>query len=1034
MIRYFAAHPTAANLLMVLFLALGIMSLSGLRRETMPDYTRSRIQVMVAYPGASAEDVEEAIARRLEDALDSIDFVKEVKTESREGVCLAIAEMEEGGDIQVFLDDVRTGIDAIDDFPEIAEKPVIVQLDRVDPVVSIAVTAAATEPDLKEYCEQLKEKIQLHAGVRLVTLEGFSDHQFRVEIPAFSLALHGVSADQVAEVLKRQSIDLPSGLVQAPDGDVLLRFKDERRTVQELEDLILVADIKGGMIRLGDIAEITDRFELEEERIEFNGRRAGILTVAKTKTQDVLSVYESVRNFLDEERERAPRGVEFAITRDVSSIVEDRLQMLVRNGWQGLVLVFVVMALFFNLRFSFWVAWGLPVAFLGAFVLLPQFGMSINMITMVGLLLALGLLMDDAIVLAENIAAHRQKGAGPLAAVVNGVTEVRNGVLSSFLTTVCVFGPLAFVEGQLGKVLRVMPVVLILVLAISLIEAFLILPHHLSHALVHIDPKKPGRFRRRFDGFIDGWRDRFLGPAVDWVVKYRYLSVGVTIMVLLLSVAQVVGGNLKVSAFPDIDGDVIEVRLLLPQGTPLKKTEEAAQRIVEALKAVNREFAPRQPKGKQLVRNIQVAYNRNPDAFESGPHVASVIADLLSAEERDAPLDEVLRSWREKTGSITGVLSLKFKQPAFGPAGQPLELRLYGDDLEELKRASGELQDWLSGFRGVVDLSDDLRPGKPEVRMRLKPGALGLGLDAATVSNQLRAAFFGTTAREMQVGRESYEVDVRLARADRSTLKALDDFRVTLPDGGLVPLPVVVDRELGRGFARIARIDGRRAVTIQGDVDRKFVNVEELLRELRQNYLPQFEKRHPSVSLAVEGEAQESAETNASVMRAFMMGLLGVFVLLSFQFKSWIEPALVMVTIPLSLIGVIWGHLLMGYDLTMPSIFGFVSLAGVVVNDSILLVGFAKARRRDGLGIVEAATLASRQRFRAVLLTSLTTIAGLTPLLLEKSLQAQFLIPLAAAIVFGLLASTVLVLLIIPCLYAILGDLPKSIKYPCNSL
>jgi len=1026
MIRYFASHKTAANLLMISFIALGLMAMSKLRRETMPDYTRSRIQVMVAYPGASAEDVEEAIARRLEDALDGIDYVKDVKTESREGVCFAVAEMEEGGDVQVFLDDIRTEIDGIDDFPEIAEKPVITQLDRVDPVVSIAVTAAASEPDLKEYCEQLKEKIQLHAGVRLITLEGFSDHQFRVEIPAFDLARYGVSAGHVADVLKRQSIDLPSGLVQAPDGDVLLRFKDERRTVQELEDLILVADIKGGMIRLGDIAEITDRFELDEDRIEFNGRRAGILNVAKTKSQDVLTVYESVRKFLEEERERAPRGVEFVITRDVSSIVEDRLEMLLRNGWQGLLLVFIVMALFFNLRFSFWVAWGLPVSFLGAFFLLPQFDMSINMITMVGLLLALGLLMDDAIVLAENIASHRQKGASPLAAVVNGVTEVRNGVLSSFLTTVCVFGPLAFVEGQLGKVLRVMPVVLILVLAVSLIEAFLILPHHLSHALVHIDPNKPGRFRRRFDGFIDWWRDRLLGPTVDWVVKYRYLSFGLTIMVLLFSVAQIAGGNLKISAFPDIDGDVIEARLLLPQGTPLKKTEEAAQRLVDALKAVNREFEPRQPKGKQLVRNIQVAYNRNPDAFESGPHVASVIADLLSAEERDAPLDEVLRSWRKKTGSITGVLSLKFKQPAFGPAGQPLELRLYGDDLKELKRASGDLQDWLSGFRGVVDLSDDLRPGKPEVRMRLKPGALGLGLDAATISSQLRAAFFGTTAREMQVGRESYEVDVRLAKADRATLRALDDFRIILPGGGLVPLPVVVDRELGRGFARIARIDGRRAVTIQGDVDRKFINVEELLRELRTNYLPRFTQEHPSVTLAVEGEAQESAETSASVMRAFMMGLLGVFVLLSFQFKSWIEPLLVMVTIPLALIGVIWGHLLMGYDLTMPSIFGFVSLAGVVVNDSILLVGFAKSRRRDGLGIVEAATQASRDRFRAVLLTSLTTVAGLTPLLLEKSLQAQFLIPLAAAIVFGLLASTVLVLLIIPCLYAILGDLRRN--------
>lgn len=1022
MIRFFAGHPTAANLLMIGLMALGVMALPGLRRETMPDWSEDAVQVTVVYPGASAEDVEDAVARRVEDALDGLDFVKEVRTESREGVCIAVAEMEEEGDIKVLLDDVRTEVDAIDNFPELVEKPVIVQLGRQDPVLSLAVTGADTDTDLKVYCEDLKERLQQEAGVRLVTIRGFSDHQFRVEIPAYTLALYGVSARRVADVLASQSIDLPAGLLTAPGGDVLLRFADERRTVSQLEDLILVADPDGGIIRLGDIATITDRFELDEERIYFNGRRAGVLAIAKTKTQDTLSVNERVRSFLARERERAPAGIEFAVTEDVSSIVADRLAMLIRNAWQGLVLVFVTMALFFNLRFAFWVAMGLPVSFLGAFFLFPQIGMSINMISMVGLLLAIGLLMDDAIVLAENIAVHRQRGKRALAAVVDGVLEVKNGVISSFATTICIFGPLAFVTGSLGKVLRVLPVVLIVVLAFSLIEAFLVLPCHLSHTLRHIDPARPGRFRRRFDGMIDWLRDRTLGPTVGWVVRWRYLCVGLAMMVLLASIALVAGGVLKVSAFPDIDGDVLESRILLPQGTPLAETEQVTRRVTTALEHVDREFAPRQPDGRALVRNVQVAFNRNPDAYESGPHVASVIADLLPAEVRDAPLSDVQRRWREETGVVPGALGLKFKQPAFGPAGNPLEIRLYGPDLEELKRASVELGDWLAGFRGVVDLSDDLRPGKPEVRLRLKPGALGLGLDARTVAGQLRAAFFGTTAREMQVGRESYEIDVRLAAEDRSTLAALDDFRVTLPDGELVPLSVVAERTADRGFARIARIEGRRAVTLMGDVDRRLINVEELLAEFESTYLEGFLDRHPGVKVSLKGEAAESAETNRSIQAAFLSGLLGIFILLSFQFRSWLEPLIVMVTIPLSLIGVIWGHLLMGFDLTMPSIFGFVSLAGVVVNDSILLVSFAKARRREGLDIATAAARASRERFRAVLLTSLTTIAGLTPLLLERSLQAQFLIPLAASIVFGLLTSTALVLLVIPCLYAILGD------------
>jgi len=1022
MIRFFAAHPTAANLLMLAFMALGILTLASLRRETMMDFSADEVQVMVRYPGASAEDVEEALARRLEDAMDGIDYVKEVRTDSREGVCFAVAEMVEGGDIQVFLDDIRTEVDAIDDFPDVVEKPIISELARTDPVVSVAVTGAASDIDLKEYCENLKERLQQEAGARLIELRGFSDHQFRVEISAYTLALYGVSAQRIAEVLQSQSVDLPSGLVQAPDGDILLRFTDERRSVHDLEDLVLVADAEGGVIRLGDIAKITDRFELDEERVLLNGERAGILAISKTKTQDTLRIFDAVREFVDEEKQRAPSGIRFALTEDFSSIVRDRLQMLITNGWQGLLLVFIVMALFFNLRFSFWVAMGLPVSFLGAFFILPQFGMTINMISMVGLLLALGLLMDDAIVLAENIASHRQDGKSPLESVVAGVTEVRNGVLSSFATTVCVFGSLAFVEGSMGRVLRVMPVVLIIVMAVSLIEAFFILPHHLCHALHHLDPKNPGRFRRRFDALIDGMRDKMLGPAVDWVVRWRYLSVGVALMALFLSGAMLAGGKLKISAFPDIDGDVIVARVLLPQGTPLRRTEEVTGRITDALARTNAAFQPRQPGGQPLVRNVQVRFNENMDAFEQGPHVATVIVDLLPAEERNAALDDVIRMWRAETGVVADVLSLKFKQPTVGPAGQALEVRLYGRDLAELKRASTDVQTWLAGFRGVVDLSDDLRPGKPEVRMRLKPGALGLGLDARTVSGQLRAAFFGVTAREMQVGRESYEVDVRLAAEDRARIRALDDFRVTLKSGELVPLPVVVDYDLGRGFARIARVDGRRAVTVIGDVDRAFLNVEELLRELRTEFLPGFHERHPDVTVGLEGEAQESAETSKSVQRAFLIGLLGVFVLLSFQFRSWIEPVLVMVTIPLALIGVIWGHILMGYDLTMPSIFGFVSLAGVVVNDSILLVGFAKSRRREGLDIVEAATQASRDRFRAVMLTSLTTVAGLMPLLAERSLQAQFLVPLAAAIVFGLIASTLLVLFVIPCLYAILGD------------
>jgi len=1026
MIRFFASHPTAANLLMVALVAIGLLSVGNLRRETFPHFAARKVEVRVVYPGAAAEEVEDAICRRIEDALERVDDSEEMISEAREGVGLVVVEMASTGDLQVFLDDIRSEIDAIDDWPALAEAPVIVERGRTDRVISVGVTANATVPDLKALCENLEVRMRRETGVGLVELRGFSDHQLRVELSMQALQQHGLSVADVAAVVQGQSVDLPAGTITTRENEILVRFVDERRTPADLAELVIVAVPGAGEIRLGDLGSVTDRFELDEAKILLDGRRAGVLEVHKSRSEDTLRVRDAVAAFVDRERQRLPATVELTLIEDMSSIVRDRLQMLTVNGIQGLVLVFITMALFFSFRFSFWVAMGLPVSFLGGLWAMGVLDQSINMVSMVGLLLALGLLMDDAIVLAENIAAQRQRGKAPLEAVVDGVAQVRNGVISSFLTTVCIFGPLLFVEGQMGRVLRVMPVVLILVLAVSLIEAFLILPNHLSHTLERMGPDaKRGRIRRAVDGSIDWLRERVLGPAVDFCVSYRYLTVGLALGILVFSLAQVASGRLKRAAFPEIDGDVIEARLLLPQGTPLGRTDDVVARITDALGRVDERFRPRQPGGAALVQHVQVAFNVNRDAFESGPHVATVTADLLAAETRDARIDEIFAAWREEIGAVPGVIALQFKEPAIGPAGLAIEIRLLGDDLVLLKAASTDLMEWLNGFPGVLDLTDDLRPGKREVRLRLQEGATGLGLSAGEIARQLRAAFQGITASEIQVGREAYEIDVRLAEQDRSSLADLETFRVVLPGGERVPLVQVARFDEGRGPARIAHVDGQRAVTIQGDIDRSKLNAEELTATLKAKFMPGFRERHPDVELVLAGEAKESKTTGSSITRALMIGLLGVFFILSFQFRSWIEPLMVMVAIPFSLVGVIWGHLALGLDLTLPSIFGFVSLAGVVVNDSILLVVFIKMRRAEGVDRLDAARQAGRDRFRAVLLTSLTTIAGLLPLLAERSLQAQILIPLAASIVFGLLASTVLVLLVLPAMYSILGDIRK---------
>lgn len=1023
MIRFFARHPTAANLLMILLLAAGLVSAPSLERETMPDFSTDSVEVQVVYPGASAEDVEESICQRIEDAVDDVTDIDEIRCNAREGIGTATIDMVEGGDLDRFLSEVKTEVEAIDDFPEVAEAPVIRQLNRTDRVISVAITGPMSEPDLKVYAEAIKDRLTILPEVSQIVLEGFSDRQIRIALDDVKLRQLGLSVDGVAQIIARQSLDLPAGTIETGQRDILIRFADERRSPHAYEDLVVLGSETGAEVRLGQIAEITDRFELDEARVLFNGRRAALLQVNKTKSQDTLVVRDAVARFLADERHRAPPGVTFTLTRDHASIVQDRLDMLVRNGLQGLALVFLVMWLFFSLRHSFWVAMGLPVSFLGAIFAMTLVGLSINMLTMVALLIAIGIIMDDAIVITENIARLVGEGHKPLEAAVAGTRQVGPGVLASFFTSVSVFLPLAFLSGDLGKVLQVVPVVLILTLSFSLVEAFLILPHHLRHAAAKA---APGRFRRAFDAGFDRLREGALGRAVDLSVEWRYLTVGLIVMAFLASLAMVAGGALKFRAFPDLDGDVIEARILLPQGTPLVRTEEVATAVTAALDRVDERLSPRLGADAPLVRNVMVQYNVNADAFETGPHLATVTADLVAGERRNLRIDEILGFWRREVGEIPDVVALAFKEPQIGPAGQPIEIRLQGADLHRLKAASSDLIGWLGRYDGVVDLSDDLRPGKPEMRLRLRGGATALGLDSEMIASQLRAAYYGVTAREIQVGSESFEIDVQLRADDQDSLADLEYFVVTLPNGGQVPLSTVAEVEFHRGFARIARVDGRRTVTLRGDIDPRRANLNEILADTRARFLPEFEARYPDVRFALEGEQAEQRETQASIARGFLFGLLGVFVLLSFQFRDYIEPIIVMLAIPFALTGVIWGHLLMGLELSMPSMVGAASLAGIVVNDSILLVTFIKIRANDVDAVVDAAKLASRGRFRPVLLTSLTTIAGLLPLLFEQSLQAQVLIPLITSLAFGLIASTVLVLLVVPALYAILHDFGLS--------
>jgi len=1022
MIRFFASHPTAANLTMLIIIITGFIGLPALQRETFPEFESDRVRISVAYAGASAEEMEEAVGQPIEDALSSINYVDEITSESKEGITNVTVEMQEAGDIAEFYNDIRTAVETIGNLPEDANDPVITELNRTSHVVAIAVSGPMSVQHLKEYCEALKRKLKQLPEVSIVNISGFSDRQIKISVPAHKLMQYGISINDIANTIANQSLDVPAGSIETDDQELLIRLADKRRSVEEFKDIVVVAGASGAEIQLGEIADIIDTFELDENKTIFNDKRAAYISIVKSKQEDSLIIYDAVKKFLEKEKQLAPKGVSLTKTYDAASIIRDRLELVFTNGWQGLILVFFAMYLFFNFRIALWVAIGLPISFLGAFFLMQQIGYTLNMMTTLALLLSIGILMDDAIVIAENIAVQLQKGKKGIEAAIKGTMEVKNGVIASFVTTACVFLPLAMMEGRMGKVMLVIPVVLLFVLSVSLIEAFLILPHHLGHSFRDNESKSPNRIRKNVDNAIAFTREKILGRIVDAAINRRYLTVGLVLMFFIISVAMFAGGRLKFIGFPEIEGDIIEAKILLPQGTPLKKTEIVVEEVIKGLEKVDQKLSPQQPKGQKLVQNIRISYGQNSNANESGPHLATVAIDLLENGLRVNSTQQITSMWRKEAGTIPDVISISFGESTIGPGGTPIQIQFQGDDLQELKESSLELMTWLEQFDGVFDVFDDMRPGKPEIVMSLKKGATILGMTANSIASQVRSAFLGKTVNEIQVGQESYEIAVQLAPEDKNNLQDLEQFRVYSANGTGIPVTSIVDFEKTRGYARIVRVDGMRSLTLTGNVNPTVTNTSEVINKLKRSFLPAFKKRHPDVVVKIRGSSERTSKTSGSMAKLFFVGIIGVYILLSFQFKSYTEPLTIMMAIPFALIGVIWGHIIMGISLSLFSLLGFVSLAGIVVNDSILLVEFVKQRHAEGISVVDAAKKASRERFRAVLLTSITTIFGLLPLLTETSLQAQMLIPIAISIAFGLMASTGLILVVIPCFYAIAHD------------
>ena len=1022
MIRYFAGHPTVANLLMLLFLGAGIFLGPTLLRETFPRRPAFQVEISVPYPGARPEDVESAVCERIENALDAVTGIARHSCEARESSARAVVDMIDGGDFQVFNADIKSEIDAINDFPERAEAAKIRALGRTDFVASVAITGPADLIDLKDYAEQTRTRMLRWGGIPIVTIKGFATRELNIGLDPDALQRFGISVSDVAKAVQAGSIDLPAGSIETSAETLLIRVAEERRSIASLGDLVVRSSATGGQVSLRQIADITEQFSSHESSITFNGAPAAVLDITKTPSEDALNVINNLTEFLEAERAQAPPSVTMEITADGASVVRDRLTLVVVNGIQGLALVFMVLWLFFGFRFAFWVAMGLPVSFMGGVALMAFVGYSLNLMTTLGLLIVIGLLMDDAIVISENIASRREKGDKPLEAVINGARQVFLNVLASFATTAMVFGSLGFLSGNLGAVLKVVPLVMLFVLVVSLVEAFLILPHHLVHTLE--TPMKAGGVRHRIDRIIKYTTEHIVGPVVDMAIRFRYFTVGLSIAVLLLAVAMLAGGFIKFTAFPELDGDTIVARVLLPQGTPIERTEEVIARLEDGLVVINDQLE--QADGQDLIRNVTVSYGVNRDAFESGANVATVSVDLLPSDLRVQRPDAIMAAWREVVGLVPDVISLKYAEATIGPAGIAIDLRLHGDDLEIMKAASLELQDWLWQYDGVTSVLDDLRPGKRELQITLTDAAGPMGITAATIADQLRSAYLGTTVSEMLVNGQLLQVSAQLADLGDGSFAQFDDFIITRPDGSFVPLSLVADIEYGQGYNRINREDGVRTLTVQGSINTSIANANAIVGDTLANFVPELEARYPGLSIGIEGQRAEATITQQSMVKGFAVGLLGVFLLLSFLFRSYIEPLVVMMIIPFSLIGSIFGHMAMGLDFSMPSMLGFIALAGVVVNNSILLVDFVKREHGTSKTVAEAAAKAARARFRAIFITTLTTVMGLLPILTETSLQAQILIPLVASLVFGLAASSVITLFVLPAFYSILDDFGMS--------
>lgn len=1033
-ISWMTQNSVASNLLMFLIIIAGLVGSQRIIQEIFPAFEIDFVRITVPYPGASPEEVEQGVVLAVEEAVQGVEGVKRIISTASENGGGVFVELQINADTNKALADIKSAIDRIQTFPEEIERPNVSMFSNPMDVISVVISGDQEPSVLHQLAEELRRRLIAHPDITQVEVRGVPEREFSVEVPRENLEALGLTLDDVAALITRGSLELPGGAVDTPAGEVLLRVSDRKTTASAMGNLTMRTSPTGSVVHLDEIAALDDGYADDNFQAFFNNQPAVMLTAFRVGNESPITVATALKSITNDYQSELPDNVQLSVWNDGAELLDGRIELLVRNGKVGLVLVLLILASFLNLRLSFWVSLGIPISFCGAFLLMPAFDVSINMISLFGLIVTLGMVVDDAIVIGEAAYTRMEEGEEALFAAVNGAREMAVPVTFAILTTIAAFSPMLFVPGFSGKLFRILPVVIISVLIFSLIESFFVLPAHLAHTnyndktsigakLIGIIEIFTEPVRTRVTRALRHFIDHIYKPGLQHVLNWRYLASSSAFFILLISLGGMIGGWVPMSFMPDIEGDVIFASARLPYGAPLEKTEAVGKQLEESLDRTIAELGAETVRGRYTTIG-QGPMRGGPEGAnaETGSHLLAIQVYLVGTDQREFTSDDFTSLWSEKTPPIVGLESLNFES-AFGPsAGAAVDLQMTHSDNDVLVAASSEVMEILRGYSDLTQVENSYAQGKTRLDYQLSPQGQALGLTSFDLARQLRSAFYGAEALREQRGRDETKVMVRLPKDQRTSEHDLGRFRVRTPTGGMVPLADVATLERNRAPTEIQREDGRRRVNVKAALAVTARSAQEVTKALNTKELPALKAKYPGLEIEYAGEQREQQESMSSLGQNYLVALLVMYGLLAVPFRSYIQPLVIMSAIPFGIVGAVLGHLLMGYSLSIISMFGIVALSGVVVNDSLVLIDAANRYMASGKSAQEAITLAGARRLRPILLTSLTTFFGLAPMIFETSMQARFLIPMAISLGFGVLFATVIVLGLIPAFYLIIED------------